>query len=240
VLIIDEYVARSIGPGQSPIGRTIGIQGTDRVVVGLVEHVRNHSLTDDVRGVVYMPLEQSPRSPLTFVLRTSTEPLSLVSTVRQKLRERRPNAAIGKIRPMTGYLERVIAPTGFTAVLAGIFGALALLLAATGIYGVFNYQVSRRLPEMGIRMAMGARARDVLRLVLGEGFRLIGVGVVAGAAGALVAARWLSTLVYGVSARDPVSYGFALLVLPAAGLLGCWRPATRAASANPAAMIREE
>jgi putative ABC transport system permease protein len=240
VLIIDEYVARSTWPGQSAIGRTIGIQGTDRVVVGLVEHVRNHSLTDDVRGVVYMPLEQSPRSPLTFVLRTSTDPLSVVTAVRQKLRQRHPDAAIGKIRPMTGYVDRAIAPSGFTAALAAIFGSLALLLAATGIYGVFNYQISRRLPEMGIRMAMGARAGDVLRLVLREGFTLIAVGVLIGAVGALVAARWLSGLVYGVSARDPLSYGFALLVLPAAGLLGCWHPAARAAAANPAGIIRDE
>jgi putative ABC transport system permease protein len=240
VLIIDEVVARSTWPGESPIGRTIEIQGDPRTVVGVVEHVRNHSLTEDVRGVVYMPVDQSPRSPLTFVLRSSVEPLSLVPAIRARLRQHYPNAALGKTRPMTGYVERAIAPAGFTAVLAAIFGALALLLAATGIFGVLNYQVSRRLPEMGIRMALGASAHDVLRLVLREGLALAAAGVLLGATASLIAARWLGALLYGVSARDPMSYGLALLLLPGAALLGCWRPAWRAAAANPADIIREE
>lgn len=239
-LIIDEVVARSTWPGESPIGRTIEIQGDPRAVVGVVEHVRNHSLTEDVRGVVYMPVDQSPRSPLTFVLRSSVEPLSLVPGIRARLRQRYPNAALGKIRPMTGYVERAIAPAGFTAVLAAIFGVLALLLAATGIYGVLNYQVSRRLPEMGIRMALGAGAGDVLRLVLCEGLALAAGGVLLGAATSLIAARWLGALLYGISARDPMSYSLALLLLPGAALLGCCRPAWRAAAANPAEIIREE
>jgi putative ABC transport system permease protein len=240
VLIIDEIVSRSTWPGEPAIGRKIDIQGESRTVVGVVEHVRNHSLTEDVRGIVYMPVDQSPRSPLTFVLRTPLEPLSLVPAIRANLRGHNPNAALGKIRPMTGYVDRALAPAGFTAVLATVFGILALLLAGTGIYGVLNYQVSRRLPEMGIRMALGARARDVLRLVLGEGLMLSAAGVLLGAAGSLVASRWLGALVYGVGPRDPLSYVLALLLLPAAALLGCWRPAWRAAASNPAETIREE
>jgi predicted permease len=239
-LIIDEVVARSSWPGESPIGRTIEIQGDPRTVIGVVEHIRNHSLTQDVRGVVYMPIDQSPRSPLTFVLRASVEPLSLVPAIRARLRRHYPNSALGKIRPMTGYVERAIAPASFTAVLAAVFGVLALVLAATGIYGVLNYQVSRRRPEMGIRMALGASARDVLSLVLREGLGLAAAGVLLGAAGSLAAARWLGGLVYGVSAHDPLSYGLALALLPGAALLGCWRPAWRAAAANPAETIREE
>jgi putative ABC transport system permease protein len=174
------------------------------------------------------------------VLRSRVEPLSLVPAIRTMLHQRNPNLAMAKVRPMSGYISRDIAPAGFTAVLAAIFGAQALLLAATGIYGVLNYQVSRRLPEMGIRMALGAGARDVLRLVLREGLALAAAGVLMGAVAALVAARWLATLVYGVSARDPLSYALALVLLPAAALLGCWRPAWRAAAANPAEIIREE
>jgi ABC-type antimicrobial peptide transport system permease subunit len=185
-------------------------------------------------------VDQSPRSPLTFVLRAGVEPLSLVPAVRAKLHEHNPNLALGKIRPMTGYVERAKAPAGFTAVLAAIFGVLALVLAATGIYGVLNYQVSRRLPEMGIRAAVGANADDLLRLVLREGLGLTAAGIAFGVVGALAAGRWLGTLLYGVSARDPLSYGLALLLLPAAALLGCWLPARRAALANPADMIRED
>ncbi len=189
---------------------------------------------------LYTPVDQTPRSPMTFVLRAAVEPLSLVSGIRDKLHRRNPNVALGKVRPMTGYVERAIAPAGFTAVLAGVFGALALLLAATGIYGVLNYQVSRRLPEMGIRAAVGASGRDLLRLVLKEGAGLAGAGVIFGAAGALAAGRWLGALLYGVSTLDPLSYGLALLLLPSAALLGCWRPARRASTANAADMIREE
>jgi predicted permease len=240
VLIIDEVVARSAWHGESAIGRTIEIQGDPLTVVGVVEHVRNHSLTEDVRGVVYFPVDQSPRSPLTFILKTSLPPLSLVPGVRAKLREHNPNLAMGKIRPMTGYVERAKAPAGFTAVLAAIFGVLALLLAATGIYGVLNYQVSRRLPEMGIRAAVGASARDLLGLVLREGLALAVAGVLLGGVCALSAGHWLGALLYGVSARDPLSYGLAVVLLPAAALLGCWLPARRAATASPADMIREE
>jgi predicted permease len=239
-VVIDEYVARSEFPGESPVGRTLDIEGEKRTIVGVVEHVRNHSLTDEVRGILYLPVQQSPRSPLTFVIRAGVDPISLVPAIRQKLRERRPNAAIAKVRPMTAYVDRAKAPAGFTAVLAAMFGLMALLLAATGIYGVLNYQVSRRLPEMGVRMALGARAADVLRLVLGEGLTLAAAGVLLGAIGALGAARWLSSLLYGVSASDPLSYALALALLPAAALLGCWRPAWRAAGANPAETIREQ
>jgi putative ABC transport system permease protein len=240
VTIIDEIVARSAWHGESPIGKTIEIQGDPRVVVGVVAHVKNHSLTEEVRGVIYFPVDQSPRSPLTFVLRAGVEPLSLVPAIRAKLRECNPNLAMGKIRPMTGYVERAKAPASFTAVLAAIFGVLALLLAATGIYGVLNYQVSRRLPEMGIRAAVGANARDLLQLILREGLVLAAAGVLLGALSAVAAGQWLGTLLYGVSAHDPLSYGLALFLLPAAALLGCWLPARRAATASPADMIRED
>lgn len=248
VLIVDDLLARSTWPGKSAIGKRIvaehvtnnGFEPVPSIVVGVVEHLHNHSLTKEVRGQIYMPFEQSPRNPLTFVLRTRVEPLSLVPALRVMLHDRNKNAAMAKVRPMTEYVRREISPVSFTAVLAAIFGAFALLLAATGIYGVFNFQVSRRRPEMGIRIALGAQARDVLRMVLQEGLALAAVGVLLGTAITLFAARWLGMLLYGVGPFDPASYGVALLLLPAAALLGGWHPAWRAASASPAEAIREE
>ena len=248
VIIVDESLARATWPGQSAIGKTIvaehltgnGFEAIPSVVVGVVEHLHNHSLTKEVRGQIYLPFDQSRRSPLTFVLRTHVEPLSLVPAIRRMLHDRSKTAAMAKVRPMTEYVAREISPVSFTAVLGAIFGALALLLAATGIYGVLNYQVSRRRPEMGIRMALGAAAADVLRMVLREGLTLAAAGVLLGAVSAVVAARWLATLLYGVGPLDPLSYGLALLLLPSAALLGCWRPAWRAAAASPAEVIREE
>jgi predicted permease len=248
VVIVDELLARSTWPGESAVGKKIDalhvIDGAfvmvPSVVVGVVEHVRNHSLTKEVRPEIYVTWERSKRSPLSFVLRTRVPPLSLVPAVREMLRRRSPDVAMAKVLLMTEHVKREIAPAGFTAVLAAIFAALALLLAATGLYGVLNYQVSRRLPEMGIRMALGAAAGDVLQLVLREGLALATVGVLLGIACAQIAARSLAALLYGVSASDPLSYILALVLLPAAALLGCWRPAWRAASADPTEIIRGE
>ena len=248
VVIVDDLLARTTWPGQPAIGKRLGAehlteQGFQMIpseVVGVVEHLHNHSLTREVQGQIYMPFPQSPRSPLTFVLRTSVDPLSLAPPIRKLLHDRSKTAAMAKVRPMTQYVEREISPLSFTAVLATIFGGLALLLAAIGIYGVFNYQVSRRRTEMGIRMALGARTPDVLRLVLREGLILAAIGVLLGGATALAAARGFATLLFGVEPFDPLSYGLALLLLPAAALLGCWRPAWRAAAASPAEVIREE
>jgi predicted permease len=248
VVIVDELLAQSTWPEQSAIGKMMnvehvtpfGFREMPSTVVGVVEHIRNHSMTKQVRGEIYMPYDQSTRSPLTFVVRTQVAPLSLLPPIRRLFKEQAPGRALGKAQAMTASVARDIAPAGFTAVLASVFGALALILAATGIYGVLNYQVSRRMPEIGIRMAIGARAGDVLRLVLGEGLWLAGAGVVLGAAGALAASRWLSAVLYEVSPRDPLSYALALVLLPAAALLGCWRPAKRAATANPAETVRGE
>jgi predicted permease len=248
VIIVDDLLARTTWPGESAIGKKVevehvagyGFAPVSSIVVGVVEHVRNHSLTRQVRGEIYIPFEQSPRSPLSYVLRTSVEPLSLVPAIRRLLHRRDPSLALAKVRPMTDYIAREIAPVGFTAVLAAIFSALALVLAAAGIYGVLNYQVSRRLPEMGVRMAVGAGARDIFRLVLRHALALSAAGALLGALSTILAARWLSALVYGISPRDPLSFALALLLLPAVALLGCWRPAARAAAADPAQTMRAE
>jgi predicted permease len=252
VVIVDESLAKSTWPGESAIGKTIEAEHmtptghpfelVPSVVIGVVEHVRTHSLTHEIRPQIYSPFAQNTRGgfPQSFILRTSVPPLSLIPAVRTALRAKNPNMAIDKARAMTDYLDREIAPAGFTAVLAMIFGTLAVLLAATGIYGVLNYHVSRRMPEMGIRMALGAGVRDVLALILREALVVSLIGVVLGMLGAQAAAHWLSSLLYGITPTDIPSYAFALLLLPAAALLGCWRPASRAASANPAETIRQE
>ena len=248
VLIVDDLLARTTWPGQSALGKKIqaehvtekGFVPISSLVIGIVEHIDNHSLTKAVRGQIYMPFEQSPRSPLTFVLRTRVPPLSLVPAIRRMLHETSTFAAIAKVRPMTEYVAREISPSTFTAVLAAIFAALALLLAMTGIYGVLNYQISQRMPEMGIRMALGASTRRVVHLVFKESLVLVGVGLLLGAACAFAVARWLAAFLYGVSPRDPLSFTLALLLLPLAALLGSLLPASRAAKANPAEMIRAE
>lgn len=236
VAIVDETVAREGWKGESPVGKPMDLEG-EQVTV---EHVRNHSMTEDVRGVLYRPVMQSPRSPLTFVAKTPLEPLSLVPAVRAKLKARDSERALGKIRPMVGYVVQSIAPAGFAAALAGIFGLLALILAGTGIYGVLSFQVSRRLPEMGIRSALGAGARDLLGMVLGESAVVVGAGLALGLVGSMIANRWISGVMFGVSLWDPVSIVAAAALVPLAALAGCWRPASRAATSNAIEMIRED
>jgi len=241
VVIVDDLVARSTWPGQNAIGKKVesehftghGIVPVWSEVVGVVEHVRNHSLSKKLRGEIYIPYEQSVREHMSYAVRTRVEPTALADTIRRELHKRDKDLALSKVRPMTTYIDHATAPARFTAVLAGIFAALALLLAAIGIYGVISYSVSRRMHEMGVRMALGATSSDVLRLVMREGIALTSIGIALGVAGALLVSRALEGLIYGISWLDPVSYGIAIAVITAAAVLGCWRPATKAASANP-------
>ena len=246
VVLVDEMLARSAWPGQSAVGKKIeaehftkqGIVPVWSIVVGVVEHVRNHSLSKPLRGEIYIPFTQTPREHLGFAVRTRMDPAALASTIRDELRKRDKELALSNLRPMTTYVERATAPARFTAVLAGIFAGLALLLAAIGIYGVISYSVSRRMPEMGLRMALGATSSDLLLLVLREGLALTGVGALLGIAGAFLASRALGSLIYGISATDPITYAVAILVIGSAAILGCWRPAARAAAANPGDALR--
>ena len=252
VVIVDDLLARTVWPGQSALGKTIDAEHmTSRgspfefvpsVIVGVVEHVHMHSLTNEIRPQIFSPFAQNTREnfPQTFVVQTSVPPLSLVQDIRSTLRAGDASLAMDKVLPMTAYVSREVAPVGFTAVLAALFGGLALLLAATGIFGLLNYQVSSRMGEIGTRMAMGATTRDILHLVLREGVALVVAGVLLGLTGALAAGPGLGSVLYGVSSTDPVSFGLALLLLPAAAFLGCWRPARRAASANPSQLLRAE
>jgi putative ABC transport system permease protein len=248
VVIVDEMLARSAWPGSSAVGKKIatehftpdGIRPVWSEVVGVVEHVRNHSLAKKLRGEIYLPFAQSPREHLSFAVRTRLEPLALAGPIRRGLHQRDKELALSKVRPMTAYVAQATAPVSFTAALACIFGGLALLLAATGIYGVTSYAVSTRMHEMGIRMALGATSADVVRLVMREGLALTAMGMAIGVAGALFVSRALQSLIYGISALDPVTYGAAIVVIPAAALIGCWWPASRAAAANPVDAIRAE
>ena len=241
VVLVDDMLARSAWPGQSAVGKKIetehftmrGIFPVWSEVVGVVEHVHNHSLSKRLRPEVYIPFTQTPREHLSFAVRTRMDPAMLAATIRQELHKRDKDLALSKVRPMTTYIEQASAPVRFTAVLAGIFAALALLLAAIGIYGVISYSVSRRMHEMGVRMALGATSSDVLRLVMREGLALTAAGMALGTVVALFVSRALESLIYGISAVDPVSYAIAVPVIALAAMLGCWRPAAKAASANP-------
>jgi putative ABC transport system permease protein len=248
VVIVDDLLASTTWPGQSAVGKKIesehftnrGIIPVWAEVVGVVEHVRGHSLSKVVRPEIYIPFEQSPRSPMNYAVRTRGDAAALAGPIRELLRQRDRNIAIAKVRLMSNYVDRAKAPATLTATLAGIFGALALILAAIGIYGVIYYSVSRRMHEMGVRKALGASGRDVMRLILKEGLGLTAVGMILGVAGAIAASRELTGLIYGIQTVDPVTYMGAILMIAFAALAGCWLPASKAADANPIDAIRVE
>jgi putative ABC transport system permease protein len=248
VAIVDELLASSMWPGKSAIGKRIesehftenGIVPVWAEIVGVVEHIRAHELSKKLRPEIFLPFEQSARTPMVFAVQSSVDPLSLTAPIREMLRKAAPAIPLSKVRPMTAYLESAKAPVSFTALLAGIFGALALLLAGVGIYGVVQYSVSSRMHEMGVRMALGARGSDIKRLVLKEGLILTTIGTMLGVGAAFALSREVAGLTYGIKPVDPVSYGAAIVVIFAASLTGCWRPASKAATANPLDTIRLE
>jgi len=248
VVIVDDALANAAWPGQSAIGKKIesehltndGYQPLWAEVVGVVESTRNYSLSENPRGEIYLPFEQSPLRPYSYTVRTRVDPSTLAGPIRQLLYRMQPHAAMGNIRPMKEYVEQAQAPVALTAMLAAVFGALALALAAIGIYGVTDYSVSRRMHEMGVRMALGATGPDILRMVIREGLILTAAGMILGTAGALAVSRQLQSFVFGISSTDPLTYALAIIVIPSAAMVGCWRPAARAAAANPVDAIRSE
>ncbi len=248
VVVIDQRVAREAWPDQDPIGQKLVCEHITQgnfapgpaEVVGVIRHIQHHALTRQVRGQIYIPLSQSVRWHTSVVVRTAGDPLTLAPAVRGEIAKLDKDLAISKLRPMGFYLDRARAASRFTMLLAAVFGALALLLAALGIYGVVAYSANQRTREFGIRMALGARPRDVRGQVLREGITLALGGLLLGAAGAMLVGRFLQALLFGVTANDLPTYLACAVILPAIALLACWLPANRAARRDPLTVLRAE
>jgi putative ABC transport system permease protein len=248
VVIIDDLLARQTWPDESAVGKRVQAEhfldgnfvSQWAEVVGVVEHLRHHSLSKELRGQIYLPYPQSAREHLSYAVRTTGDPLALATTIRQELRTINPEMALNKVRPMQEYVSRDLESASFTAVLAGIFGGLALLLAAIGVYGVISYSVAQRTREIGVRLALGAQPAQILRMVIGEGLRRVGIGMTGGFVAALMLTRFLKSLVYGVSETDFPTFVAASVVLAVAAILACYLPARRATKVDPMVALRCE
>ena len=248
VVVVDERLAREAWPNESPIGKKLEserfVEGNfspaNAEVIGVIRHVQQQSLTRQIRGQIYIPYEQSARPHVSFVVRGAGDPAALTGAVRAAVKQIDPDLALAKVRPMTEYLARAMSAARFTMVLAAIFGAFALLLAAVGIYGVVAYSVNQRTREFGVRLALGARPADLLVQVMGEGMSLAAAGIALGCVAALALAGALRSLIFGVSTHDPLTFLCAVIVLPAATLVACWLPARRAAAQDPVRVLRAE
>jgi predicted permease len=253
VAIVDEELARRFWKGRDPIGKrmflpssaedliTPGPKSIFLTVVGVVKEVKLQALVGgDVRyGACYFPVAQDARRNVTFAIRTTGEPSGLVSSLRGTINRLDADMPIASIYSMEERMSRSLTDRRTPLVLALAFGAVALLLSSIGIYGVLSYLVTQRTKEIGIRLALGGTAGDIVRLVVREGLVVVAIGFAAGLAGALTIRRVLEAQLYGVHATDPRVYAAVMLVLGAVAVLACLLPGWRAARVNPAVALAE-
>jgi len=248
VAIISESLARRDFPGEDPIGRRIalGVGGPEDellLIVGIAGDVRHFELDRDPRPALYVPYAQESEfwlAPHDLVVRAQADPLALAAAVREAIRSIDPEQTVSNVRTMEAVMSEAVARRRFSTLLLGAFAGVAVLLAALGTYGVIAHSVARRTQEIGIRMALGARPIDVLRMVLGQGTRLAILGAVLGVVCALALTRLMGSLLFGVSPTDPMTFFLTALVLPAIAVLASFVPARRATRVDPMIALRCE
>jgi predicted permease len=240
-IIINEIVARRFWPGRSPLGRRITIFGDrEMIVVGVVKSAKVRWLKEPATGFFYVPLEQFYSPNMNVHLRTAANPMALADAVRREVRALDSAVQPAITLPMIEVTDFSLLTYRVGASVLTVLGATALLLAIVGIYGVMAFTVNQRTQEIGIRMALGAAKRDVLKLVLGQGVRLASAGVIVGLVGALGMTRLLSSLLVNVNALDPLTFLAASVLLAAVALLACYVPARRAMKVAPMIALRYE
>jgi predicted permease len=247
VAIIDTAFAEKHFKGQDPIGRRFVYgsrppqDGKDWLtIVGVVAHIQNYGLGQPTREQSYVPHTQDVPSGLTFAFRTEQDPATLAAAVRAALHEVAPDLPLFGVQTMDELFNTSISTQRLSVVLLGTFAALALLLAAVGLYGVLTYQVSQRAREIAVRMALGATAGAVVGLVLRQGLKLAGVGLAIGLVASLALTQLLRRILFETSPFDPVSFAAVALVLLLIGGVACWLPARRATVVDPMAALRAE
>jgi predicted permease len=244
VVIINETFARRHWPNEDPIGKRIRIaidESGPREIVGVVKDVKQREWTAEPQPEMYLPHFQAaaPRY-LTLVVRANSSPLNLAAAVEGEVWAIDKNLPVSEVRSMEEVIAASIAQQRFNVLLLGIFASVALILAAVGIYGVMSYSVTQRTQEIGIRIALGAQTSDVLKMVVGQVMKLVAIGIGAGLIGAFLLTRLLSSLLYEVSATDPVTFAAIALVLTSVALLACYLPARRATKVDPMVALRYE
>ena len=243
VAIINETLSHRYWPGENPIGRFIDMPafGAGRCeIVGIVADIHQWNLSDEPAPGIYIPYTQEIMPWQTLVIRTRTDPLSLVPVLRREVFRLDPQQPLARIATLDQLMETSTAQHRFRAVLLGGFAGISLLLAALGIFGVMSYAVSQRAREIGIRMALGAQRSAVLRLIVGEGVRIAIAGLAIGLVVSLALARFVRSLLFGVSESDPVTFFAVALLLAAVALAACYVPARRAMRVDPMVALRYE
>jgi putative ABC transport system permease protein len=243
VVLVNEAFARKYLPGQQAIGQWIDMGGGEKEIkeiIGVVADVKNDDLDEAADPTAYEPHSQTPNRTMNLILRSTQEPTRLVAAVRSEVKTLDPNLPVSNVQTISQMInERISAKRLMTYILA-IFALCALLLAAVGIYGVMSYAVTQRTQEIGIRMALGARARDVLKLVVGNGMTLALAGVAIGLAGAFGLTRLLANLLFHVTPTDKLTFAVVAFSLVVVALIACYVPARRATRVDPLVALRNE
>jgi putative ABC transport system permease protein len=243
VTIINATLARRMFGDASPLGKRMRSWRDEnelREIVGVVEDVRYYGRDDELRGLVYVPHTQSPWRSMALTVRTHDDPASAASTIRGQIAAVDPGLAVARLETMTTILNRSVAPRRASMLLLAAFGGIAALLASVGIYGVLSYTVAQRVQEIGVRIALGAQSRDVLRLVIGQGMKLTLTGVAVGLGAAFALTRLMASLLYSTSATDPLTFSAIAIMLTLVALLACYVPARRATKVDPLVALRYE
>jgi putative ABC transport system permease protein len=241
VVILSRAIARPYRPGEDTVGRRVRFgwgPGEEQEVVGIVGDVRHDGLDLPAEGMIYRPLGQFPMRYFGVVVRTAGDPRVLAKRARREVHALDPSVPVQEARTLVATVRRSAGPRRtFMQLLVG-FAAIALVLAAVGVYAITAQSVAQRTREIGVRLAVGARRGDILRLVVGEELLVIAAGLLAGLAGAFAATRALAGLLYRVSATDPLAFGLAALLLAGIGLAASYLPARRAARMDPLRALR--
>ena len=245
VAIVNEAFAKRFFPNGDPLGKRVGFgceesEGVCRTIVGVAGNIRQESITDEPIPEIYLPFAQSPMNGTTVMVRTASDPLALAGVVRKEVLAIDKNQPIYDVQTLAQRVNEVSAVSRSLMVLFGAFALLALLLAAVGIYGIVSYSVTQRTHEIGIRMALGARAGNVLSLILKNGFILVLAGIAIGIAGALALTRFLTTLLFGITPTDSVTFVLVSVSFFVIAMVASLIPALRATKVDPLVALRYE
>ena len=248
VLIVNETMARRLWPGENAVGKfvkqgwpeTPESEAPWREVVGIVDDVKLEGVDQETPMQAFLPLPQNPARSVAIVARTSSDPESLARPVEAAVQELEKELPVTRVLPMTRLMQDAVARQRLSTVLLAVFALVAIVLAAVGLYGVVAHNVTERTREIGVRMALGAKRSEVLKLFVMHGLATAAVGTVCGLAGAYLLSRWLETLLFGVKATDPLTFGAVAIVLLMVAVTACYIPARRATRIDPLIALRSE